>query len=62
MLKRGDYLRIQQKHDDGMYIKDIAGELGVHPKTVSWALKRGGAPSGNGRESGGVFWILTSRR
>ena len=46
MLKRGDYLMIQQKHDDGVYIKDIAGELGVHPKTVSRALKRGGAPTG----------------
>ena len=44
MLKRGDYLMIQQKHDDGVYIKDIAEELGVHPRTVSRALKRGGAP------------------
>ena len=46
MLKRGDYLMIQQEHDDGVYIKDIAGELGVHPRTVSRALKRGGAPAG----------------
>ena len=46
MLKRGDYLMIQHKHDDGVYIKDIAGELGVHPRTVSRALKRGGAPAG----------------
>ena len=46
MLKRGDYLMIQHKHDDGVYIKDIAEELGVHPKTVSRALKRGGAPTG----------------
>ena len=38
MLKRGGYLMIQHKHDDGVYIKDIAGELGVHPKTVSRAL------------------------
>ena len=35
MLKRGDYLMIQHKHDDGVYIKDIAegtpqdGESGV---------------------------------
>jgi len=28
----------------GVYIKDIAVELKVHPKTVSRALKRGGAP------------------
>ena len=35
MLKREDYLMIQHKHDDGVYIKDIAEELGVHPRTVS---------------------------
>ena len=46
MLKRGDYLMIQHKHADGAYIKDLAGELGVHPRTVSRALKRGGAPTG----------------
>ena len=45
MLKREDYLMIQHKHDDGVYIKDIAEELGVHPRTVSRALKRGGAPT-----------------
>jgi len=38
MLKREDYLMIQQKYQHGVYIKDIAGELGVHPKTVSRAL------------------------
>ena len=32
MLKRGDYLMIQHKHDNGMYIKDIAEGLGVHPR------------------------------
>ena len=30
----------------GVYQKDIAEELGVHPKTVSRALKRGGGPAG----------------
>ena len=45
MLKRGDYLMIEHKHDDGVYIKDIGEELGVHPRTVSRALKRGGAPA-----------------
>ncbi len=30
----------------GVYVKDIAAELGVHPRTVSRALKRGGAPPG----------------
>jgi transposase len=46
MLKREDYLMIQDKHAKGAYLKDIAAELGVHPKTVSRALARGGAPSG----------------
>lgn len=30
----------------GAYQKDIAAALGIHPKTVSRALKRGGGPSG----------------
>ena len=46
MPKRGDFLMIQHKHDDGVYIKNIAGELGVHPRSASRALKRGGAPTG----------------
>ena len=62
MLKREDYLMIQHKHDDGVYIKDIAEELGVHPKTVSRALKRAAPRPGNGRVPGGVFWTRTSRR
>jgi DNA-binding LacI/PurR family transcriptional regulator len=28
-----------------MYLKDIAAELGVHPRTVRRALQREGAPS-----------------
>jgi IS30 family transposase len=28
-----------------VYLKDIAADVGVHPKTVSRALKRGSAPS-----------------
>ena len=46
MLKREDYLMIQEKVAKGVYLKDIAAELGVHPKTVRRALERGGAPSG----------------
>ena len=41
MLKREDYLMIQHKHDDGVYIKDIAEELGVHPRTVSRGVEEG---------------------
>ena len=46
MLRREDWLMIRAKRERGAYIKDIAAELGVHPKTVSRALKGGGAPSG----------------
>lgn len=37
---------IQSLVKRGVYLKDIAEELGVHPKTVSRALKRGSAPRG----------------
>ena len=37
-------MKIQVLHERGMYQKDIAEEMGLHPKTVSRALKRGSAP------------------
>ena len=43
MLKKEDYLMIEVLHKRGVYQKDIAEELGVHPKTVRRALKRGSA-------------------
>ncbi len=46
MLKKEDWYMIQEKIRQGMYIKDIAEELGVHPRTVRRALKRGSSPSG----------------
>jgi len=46
MLKREDWMMIQEKRTKGVYVKDIAAELGVHPKTVSRALARGAAPPG----------------
>ena len=46
MLKKEDWYMIQEKIRQGMYIKDIAETLGVHPRTVRRALKRGSAPSG----------------
>jgi len=46
MLKRGDWIMIQDAVQQGKYLKDIAAELGVHPRTVRRALARGGAPSG----------------
>ena len=36
---------ITERRAEGAFIKDIARELGVHPKTVSRTLKRSGEPS-----------------
>lgn len=47
MLHKEDFAVIRALHQRGVYHKDIAAELGVHPKTVSRALKRGGAPKGS---------------
>lgn len=46
MLRRRDWLMIQERIRQGVYVKDVAAELGVHPRTVSWALKRGASPPG----------------
>ncbi len=37
-------MKIEVLHEHGMYHKDIAEEMGIHPKTVSRALKRQRAP------------------
>lgn len=44
MLRKEDWMEIKAQVERGVYVKDIAVELGVHPKTVSRALKREGAP------------------
>lgn len=44
MLRKEDFVMIQDQARAGVYQKDIAAQLGVHPKTVSRALKRGAAP------------------
>jgi transposase len=44
MLSKEDFAVIKALKQRGVYIKDIAEQLGVHPKTVSRALKRNGAP------------------
>jgi transposase len=46
MLSKGDWMHIKAQIERGVYKKDIASELGVSPRTVRRALKRGGAPSG----------------
>ena len=40
MLRREAILMIKALKEHGVYQKDIAEQLGVHPKTVSRALKR----------------------
>jgi len=45
MLNQEDYRVIKTLKGRGVYNIDIAAELGVHPKTVSRALKRGTAPT-----------------
>ena len=37
---------IQERLRQGVYVKDVAAELGVHPRTVSRARQRGAAPAG----------------
>ena len=51
MLRKEDFAVIKSLNQHGVYIKDIAAELGVHPKTVSRALKRKAAPSRERKQS-----------
>ncbi|HZU86252.1 MAG TPA: IS21 family transposase [Anaerolineaceae bacterium] len=44
MIRKEDYMVIKALKQRGVYIKDIAEQIGVHPKTVSRALKEGSAP------------------
>jgi IS30 family transposase len=39
MLRKEDIAVIKSLHRRGVFVKDIAEELGVHPKTVSRVLK-----------------------
>jgi IS30 family transposase len=49
MLRKEDFAVIKALKKRDVYLKDIAAELGVHPKTVSRALQRRSAPSVTGR-------------
>ena len=46
MLNKEDWMHISTERAKGVYVKDIAAALGVHPKTVRRAIGRGGPPSG----------------
>jgi transposase len=52
MLGKEDFAVIQALRRRGVYLRDIAVELGVHPKTVSRAVKRGGPPSSRRQRRG----------
>ena len=45
MLGLEDFMTIQALVKRGVYLCDIAEQLGVHPKTVSRAVRRGGPPA-----------------
>jgi len=45
VIGKEDFMTIQALIERGVYICDVARQLGVHPKTVSRALARGGAPA-----------------
>ena len=54
MLNKEDWMEIKAQIEKGVYQKDIAKELGVHPKTIGRALARQGPPLGkrpNARKS-----------
>lgn len=53
MLSKEDFVMIKTLKQRGVYHKDIAEEVGVHPKTVSRALKRGTAPKQERRKKPG---------
>lgn len=46
MLKKEDWMEIKALLERGMYQKDIAKELGVHPRTIRRAIARRSAPPG----------------
>ena len=52
MLSKEDYAVIKALNERGVYQKDIAAQLKVHPKTISRALKRGRAPKRGRKRQG----------
>src|SRR5690606_40281183 len=45
MLRKEDFMVIHALAQRGLYVCDIATQVGVHPRTVRRALARGGAPA-----------------
>jgi transposase len=52
MIRKEDFAVIKALEQRGIYLKDIAEQVGVHPKTVSRALKRNGAPKEERKKRG----------
>jgi hypothetical protein len=52
MPKKEDFVEIQALANAGVYLRDVAEQLGVIPKTVSRTLGRGSAPGGPRRPHG----------
>ncbi len=52
MIRKEDFAVIKSLRQHGVFQKDIAMELGVHPRTISRALKRNGAPERERKKSG----------
>lgn len=52
MLSKEDFAVIRALKKRGVYVKDIAADLEVHPRTVSRALRRGGPPAGSRKKRG----------
>jgi transposase len=55
VLKKEDFIVIQALVKRGMFLCDIAPELGVHPKTVRRALERGGPPARHRRSQASLL-------
>ncbi len=52
MLNKEDFAVIEALKKRGVYVKDIAQELGVYPKTVSRAIQRDSAPAHKAKRQG----------
>ncbi|MCI0581125.1 MAG: IS21 family transposase [Chloroflexi bacterium] len=52
MLSKEDFAVIKALRKRGVYLKDIAAELDVHPKTVRRAIARGSAPPAQRKRRG----------
>jgi transposase len=59
MIRKEDFAVITALHQRGVFLKDIALEVGVHPRTVRRALDRNGAPA---RERNQVVSKLESHK